>query len=68
MRFSAGALTGLNLAGNQIRDAEGAAAIAEALRGNAVLKNLSLTSNEIGDEGATAIAPTPSRATGCWPT
>ena len=50
LRFSAGVLTGLNLAGNQIRDAEGAAAIAEALRGNeAVLTDLNLSPSRRGD-------------------
>ncbi|EOD32724.1 hypothetical protein EMIHUDRAFT_42817, partial [Emiliania huxleyi CCMP1516] len=48
-------LTDLNLGNNEIRD-EGAAAIAEALRGNRVLTDLNLGNNEIRDEGAAAIA------------
>ena len=35
--------------------AEGAAAIAEALRGNEVLKNIDLSYNNLGDEGRKAI-------------
>ena len=47
-------LTNLNLGDNEISD-EGAAAIAEALRGNGVLNKLWLGENNIGVEGAKAI-------------
>ena len=48
-------LTTLSLWRNKIVFAEGAKAIAEALRGNGVLKNLAISGNKIGDEGARAI-------------
>ena len=44
-------LTTLKFADNNIR-AEGAAAIAEALRGDGVLTDLNLWGHDIGDEGA----------------
>jgi len=43
-----GVLTTLNLDNNNIRD-EGAAAIAEALRGNGVLTNLDLRANGLNE-------------------
>ena len=48
-------LTKLELSGNRIGN-EGAIAIAEALKVNAVLTTLFLNDNQIGDEGAKAIA------------
>ncbi len=56
-------LTDLNLRHNQIRD-EGAAAIAEALRGIGVLTHLYLAGNQIRDQGAAAIAEALPAATG----
>ena len=47
-------LTTLDLGGGYVR-AECAAAIAEALRGNAVLKSINLEYNNLGDEGKGAI-------------
>ena len=48
-------LTELNLGNNNNIRAEGAAAIAEALRGNRVLKNIDLRGNSLGTEGWCAI-------------
>ena len=47
-------LNKLNISWNEIGPT-GAAAIAEALRGNEVLKALYIGGNELGDEGAKAI-------------
>ena len=49
-----GVLTHLDLSLNHFHD-EGAAAIAEALRGNEVLKSINLEYNKLGDEGKGAI-------------
>ena len=54
-RFFSRVLTDLNLFDNNIRD-EGAAAIADALKGNGVLTKLGLFDNSIGPTGATALA------------
>ena len=48
-------LTDLNLGDNDIRD-EGAAAIAEALRGNGVLKSIDLSRNRLDAEAGKALA------------
>ena len=47
-------MTTLNLEGNNIR-AEGAAALASALRVNGVLKSINLRGNSLGTEGWCAI-------------
>jgi len=64
MFFFSRVLTELRLDENNIGD-EGAAAIAEALRGNEVLTTLNLANNpQIRDQGAAAIAEALA-ATGC---